>query len=333
MTDPFSDSAYLLESLPELWFGLVVATFGVYLLLDGFDFGLGILFAEADETERKRYLAAFGPLWKANEVWLVLFGTVLFAGFPSAYAAVLGRHYLVIFAILLALGLRGLGSKLRDERDDERWVRFWDRCFVVGSGAAPFLLGAFVASWALGESSVIGIVPPVVGGAAVALSVALGSAFLGVKLGGSTRERIARRGRTALVVYVALFALTIVLTIVQYPGLRADSRSVPMAALGIATLAFAVVAVAAVTRAHYRGFVIATAGVAVAFVGIVGVLLYPEIDPVTGATIADAVVSPIALNTTAMFAAVFLPVIGGYFVYLYSLFSGPVDDEERYGYG
>ncbi len=103
MTEIFSDSAYMIESLPEVWFGLVVFALGVYLLLDGFDFGLGILFAEADESDREVLLAAFGPLWKANEVWLVLFGTVLFAGFPAVYANILSRHYLLVFAILFAL--------------------------------------------------------------------------------------------------------------------------------------------------------------------------------------------------------------------------------------
>ncbi|QRV14287.1 cytochrome d ubiquinol oxidase subunit II [Haloterrigena salifodinae] len=326
-------SAYLVESLPELWFGLVVATFGVYLLLDGFDFGVGVLFAEADETDRRQFLAAFGPLWKANEVWLVLFGTVLFAGFPAAYAAILGRYYLAVFALLLALGLRGLGSKFRGERDDERWVRFWDRCFVVGSAAAPFLLGAFAASWALGEPSVIAVVPLLAGAATVALVTALGAAFLCVKLESPIRDRLVRRGRAATAGYVALGTVTLVASVIRYPALRSEIQSVPMGGLCIGTIACAGIAVAAATGNRYRWFAVATAGLAVAFAAFIGVLLYPAIDPATGTTIADAVAAPLSLNLTTGFAVVFLPLIGSYFVVLYSLFDDPASDSGQYQHG
>lgn len=330
MTELLSDSAYVLESLPELWFGLVMLALGVYLLLDGFDFGLGILFAEADETERKTMLAAFGPLWKANEVWLVLFGTVLFAGFPAVYANILSRHYVLVFAILLALGFRGLGVKLREERDDQQWTRFWDACFVAGSTAAPLLLGAFVASWVLGEPSALAGGPIVVGLTVVALSVVLGAAFLAIKTSGTLRRRVVRRGRTATAIYVALFALTAAVLFGRYPELQSRLWSLPTAALVAATLVFAALSVVATSSGRYHGAFLSAAGLAATFVFFVALLLYPAVDPAAGLSISDAIVSPLSLNLTAIFAAVFLPIIGAYFVVLYSLFGGSATPEHSY---
>ncbi|MDQ2048868.1 cytochrome d ubiquinol oxidase subunit II [Natronolimnohabitans sp. A-GB9] len=330
MTSVLSDSAYMLESLPELWFGLVVFALGVYLLLDGFDFGLGILFAEADDSERELMLAAFGPLWKANEVWLVLFGTVLFAGFPAVYANILGRYYLLVFAILFTMSLRGLGSKLREERDDEQWVRFWDACFIVGSTLSPYLLGVFVASWILGEPSALAIGPLVVGFTVVALTVVLGGAFLGVKTRGELRTRVVQRGQLATGAYVLLFVVTAAVVYSQYPELRSVLLSGSTVALVVATLVFAVGNVVAASRERYHASVLSASGLAAALVVFLATLLYPSIDPAAGLTIADAVVSPLALNMTTIFAAIFVPIIVGYFLFLYSLFSGPVTADQQY---
>lgn len=323
MTRLLSDSAYLLESLPEIWFGLVVVALGVYLLLDGFDFGLGILYAEATESERQTMLAAFGPVWKANEVWLVLFGTVLFAGFPAVYANLLSRHYLLVFAILFALALRGLGSKLREERDDEEWVRFWDACFVVGSITSPFLLGVFVASWVLGEPSALAVGPFVVGLTIVVLTVVLGAAFLGVKTDGELRARVSRRGQLATATYLGLFVLTAIVLYGRYPGLQSTLLSGSTVAIVVASLAFGIGSIVSLSRAWFRTAVIAAGGLAAAFVVFVGTLLYPWVDPAATLTITDAIVSPLPLNMTSIVAAIFMPVIVGYFVFLYSLFSGP----------
>ena len=331
MTEYLSDTTYLVEALPEIWFGIVIVALGGYLLLDGFDFGLGILYAEADETERQTMLAAFGPLWKANEVWLVLFGTVLLAGFPEVYANLLSRHYLLAFAILLALILRGLGAKLREEDAGNRWVRFWDGCFVAGSVLAPFLLGALVASWILGEPSALRIGPVLVGVTVVILTVVLGAAFLSVKTDGALRNRVVRRGRVATVAYVLALVVTATTLYVYYPELRPDLLSAPTGLVVLATVCFAVIALNAGSAARYRELVFVSAGIAVAFVALVAHLLYPAIDPAAGLLIRDAIVSPLPLNITSVVAAIFIPVIVCYFVFLYSLFRGTPRSTDGYG--
>ncbi|MDQ2048865.1 cytochrome d ubiquinol oxidase subunit II [Natronolimnohabitans sp. A-GB9] len=122
---------YLVPWLPEFWFGLLLFTLAMYVFLDGFDFGIGMLYATRDdEEERELLLAAFGPVWDANEVWLVAFGTVLLAAFPPVYASLLSDNYLLIFAIVFALLLRGVTPELREQRDDPTWQRRCDRGFV-----------------------------------------------------------------------------------------------------------------------------------------------------------------------------------------------------------
>jgi len=102
--------AYLVASLPEVWFGVVMFALGMYLVLDGFDFGIGLLYATRNtEHERETLLSAFGPVWDANEVWLVAFGTMLLAAFPRVYSRLLADHYLLAIGFVLALLFRGLG--------------------------------------------------------------------------------------------------------------------------------------------------------------------------------------------------------------------------------
>lgn len=331
MTSVLSDSSYVIDSLPEVWFGLVMVSFGVYLLLDGFDFGLGMLYAEADETERRTILAAFGPLWKANEVWLVLFGTVLFAGFPAVYANLLGRQYLLVFAILFALGLRGLGSKLREEDVSDRWVRFWDACFVAGSAFSPFLLGMLAGSWVLGEPAAIAPGPVLVGLTVVALSVVLGAFFLGVKTEGTLRDRVLARGRVATVCYLAVLVVTAIGLYLWYPDTREALVSVPTAVVVVGSGLFAATALYAQSTERYRVGLGAASGLAVLLVALVSSLMYPSIDPAAGLAIRDAVVSPLPLNMTSVVATIFMPVLLVYFVFLYSLFSGPASPEQSYG--
>ncbi|MFB6135390.1 MAG: cytochrome d ubiquinol oxidase subunit II, partial [Halobacteriaceae archaeon] len=142
--------------LADLWFGLLFFVFATFLFLDGFDFGVGALFATRDdEAEREQLLAAIGPFWDGNEVWLVVFGGAMFAAFPEVYANLFSRHYLLMFAILGALILRGLAPEMYEQRHDDAWRTWWGRAFVAGSVAAPFLLGLFAANWLLGATATV----------------------------------------------------------------------------------------------------------------------------------------------------------------------------------
>ena len=317
--------------LAELWFALLFFIFGTFLFLDGFDFGAGALFAtREDEAERETILAAIGPFWDGNEVWLVVFGGALFAAFPAAYAGLFSRHYLLMFAILGALLVRGLAPEMYEQRHDERWQRAWGVAFVVGSVTAPFFLGLFVANWLLGASSSVTLAGVVVGLAVVALTVVTGAAFLRLKTRGALRADLRRYGEYGVVAYLALVVVALGAIYATAPGMRADLVSLPTAGLvAVSVAAGGGYLLASRRDAVYAAFVLG--GVLVyALVTLVAALLFPVVDPATGLTVRAAVVSPLPLNLMSIGAALLLPLVFSYFAVLYGAFSGPVEAGEAY---
>ncbi|WP_158058410.1 cytochrome d ubiquinol oxidase subunit II [Halorussus halophilus] len=310
--------------LPTLWFAVVFAFLAVFLFLDGFDFGVGALFAtRGDPEEKERLLAAIGPFWDGNEVWLVVFGGALFAAFPPVYAALFSRHYLLLFGVLGTLILRGLAPEFYEQRHDESWQRWWGRAFVVGSVGAPFLLGVFAANWLLGTAGPT-LTSLVVGLAVVCMTIASGAAFLGLKLRGELREEMVAYGPKATLAFLAFAVVTLVLLASRV------SYDVTSAALVALTVASGVGYVLA-TKQGYRYVSFVTAGgMTGSFVALVGTLMYPVVEPVRGLTVAEAAVGSPSIELLTGSAALLLPLVLTYFVVLYSAFSGPIDPEEAY---
>ena len=331
MTSVLSPEAYFHPSLPEFWFGFVFAVFGLYVVLDGFDFGIGILYADVDDVNRETMLAAFGPVWKANEVWLILFGTTLFAAFPAVYSNLLSRHYLLIFALLLALVMRGVGSKVRKERSDELWVETCDRLFVAGSVAAPFLLGMLVAGWLFGLPSVLDIAAVAVGLSLTALCVVFGAAFMAIKSRGRLQTKMYRRGTQSTVAYVGLIATSLVYALVVAPGAAPPPTVEAVAGAALLTVGCAGVGLAAIRARRPYSWFGSVVGMGLVLVGFVAYTMFPVVDPAVELSIREGIVAPLALNLNTIFAVTFIPIIFGYFGLLYSVFSGPVEEGVTYG--
>jgi len=336
MTDPLvavplstlADGPLFGLPLTRLWFGLVFAVFGTFLALDGFDFGVGVLFATRDDDhEREQLLAAIGPFWDGNEVWLVVFGGLLFAVFPSVYATLFSRHYLLMFAILGALILRGLAPEMYEQRHDKRWQRRWGQAFVAGSLAAPFALGVFAGNWLFGVQGGASAASLTLGLALVALTVVDGAAFLGLKTRGNLRHETRVFGHIAQVVYLVLAVGGLALgSSAAHVSLTAPAT---LALLGVTVALAAVHVVAGRRDRHYLAFAAAAAQV-YGLVALIATLLYPSVDPVTGLTAEAAIVSTLPLNLTTIGATVLLPLVSMYFVVLYSAFDGPVDETDGY---
>lgn len=127
-----------------LWFALAAIMLAGYVVLDGFDFGAGALhrFVARDDRERRQVLAAIGPFWDGNEVWLLAGGGVLFLAFPKVLASGLSGFYLAVFLLIWTLILRGIAIEFRSHVTDALWRAFWDGLFALASTAAPVLLGA-----------------------------------------------------------------------------------------------------------------------------------------------------------------------------------------------
>src|SRR6202011_5483250 len=115
----------------------------LYVLLDGFDLGIGILFGlTRDETRRRAMMSAISPIWDGNETWLVVAGVVLWAAFPVVYATLFSAFYLPLLVMLAGLILRGVAFEYRHNTEQMRWV--WDFSFAGGSLAATFIQGLTV---------------------------------------------------------------------------------------------------------------------------------------------------------------------------------------------
>ncbi|MEZ4597119.1 MAG: cytochrome d ubiquinol oxidase subunit II [Chloroflexota bacterium] len=130
-------------SLADLWFALFILIVGAYLILDGFDLGVGILHLPLARTddERRTMLASIGPVWDGNEVWLVVTGGVLFAVFPLVYASLFSGFYLAFMLVLLTLILRTVAIEFRSKEPGMRWRRSWDVVFAAASTGLALLLG------------------------------------------------------------------------------------------------------------------------------------------------------------------------------------------------
>ncbi|WP_340097903.1 cytochrome d ubiquinol oxidase subunit II [Salinibaculum salinum] len=317
--------------LPELWFGLLFAMLGTFLFLDGFDFGAGAVFATRDdERDRETILAAIGPFWDGNEVWLVVFGGALFAAYPAAYATLFSRHYLLLFGVLGALILRGLAPEMYEQRHDDAWQRWWGRAFVAGSIGAPLLLGLFVGNWLVGATRSLTVVGTLVGVTVVALTVVSGVAFLRLKTRGELRTELRRYGEAAVVAYLGAVVVVLLTLGVTTPRLRPTLTGIPVLGLVVVTLVLAGGYVRWLRRGRDLLALAASAGLTYGLTAVVALLIYPTIDPASGLTVREAIVSTLPLNLMTVGAVVLLPLIAMYFVVLYSAFSGPAEPTEGY---
>src|SRR5713226_3462059 len=129
--------------MESVWFVIVSGMLAVYVVLDGFDFGAGILhrFVARTDAERRTVLAAIGPVWDGNEVWLVAAAGVLFMAFPRVYSAAFSGFYLALMIVLWLLILRGVAIESRSHEDNPLWREFWDTTFSLASALLAVVLG------------------------------------------------------------------------------------------------------------------------------------------------------------------------------------------------
>ena len=134
--------------LPTLWFIIIAIFWTGYFILEGFDFGVGILLPVLgrDETERRVLINTIGPVWDGNEVWVIVAGGATFAAFPDWYATLFSGFYLALLLILLALIIRGVAFEYRGQRNDATWKARWDLAIVVGSLVPAILWGVAFAN-------------------------------------------------------------------------------------------------------------------------------------------------------------------------------------------
>src|SRR5579872_7173496 len=130
-------------NLIPFWFIVIAVLWTGFFILEGFDFGVGMLHSAVgrDEAGRRAAINTIGPLWDGNEVWLIVAGAAMFAAFPGWYATMFSGLYLALVLLLASLIVRGVAFEYRGKRDAARWRGTWDVLLTVGSLLAPFLIG------------------------------------------------------------------------------------------------------------------------------------------------------------------------------------------------
>jgi cytochrome d ubiquinol oxidase subunit II len=329
--------------LAFIWAGLIAFAILAYVVLDGFDLGIGILFplfrAEADKDLAMNTVA---PVWDGNETWLVLGGGGLLAVFPLAYAVVMPALYAPIIAMLLALVFRGVAFEFRWRT--RRWKRVWDVSFFIGSITAALAqgiaLGALVQGIAVADRAYAGgnwdwLTPfSILTGVALVTGYALlGATWLVMKTDGAVRERAIGLSWTAGIGTFVLIGLVSLWTPFLDPRYLERWFAMPNVLFTIWVPALLVVA-ALVFAQGLRGrhdawpFLAALAMFVLSFVGL-GISFYPYMIP-PSLTIWDAAAPDESLWFLLIGAVVLVPMILIYTTYAYWVFRGKVDPDHGY---
>lgn len=336
---------FLSIDLTIAWALLLAVAVFIYVVLDGFDLGIGILYPFFPERrERDVLMNSVAPVWDGNETWLILGGGGLFAAFPLAYAILMPALYPPVIAMLLALIFRGVAFEFRWRA--VHWRKFWDAAFIGGSGVAAFtqgiMLGAILQGVAVEGRAYAGgwwdwlSWFTVLTGAAVVCGYALlGATWLNMKTEGKTQADarwLAWRFGVAVIVFIGLVSLATPTLEARYwerwfgwPTIL-FSAIIPLA---IALIAWAMFRTLRNEHsADWPPFVLAIVLFLLCFIGL-GISMWPYVIP-TEVTIWDAA-SPFKSQLFMFIGAiVLLPIILAYTGYAYWIFRGKIDPDEGY---
>lgn len=322
--------------LPLIFAGLMGLSVLAYVILDGFDLGVGILFAAADDTERDIMVAAIGPFWDANETWLVLAIGLLLVAFPAAHGIVLPALYVPVTVMLISLILRGVAFDFR-AKVGLPVKPGWNWAFCLGSTGASLAQGYMLGVYALGlDQSAAGILFGLLVGLCLTASyAAIGAAWIIYKTGGALQRKAVRLMRRALA-FTALGMVAIALAApLASPRIFARWFALPemilLAPLPLVTAAlfaalWAVLARLPAANDRYSAlpfmlmagiFTLGFAGLAYAF--------YPYVVP-ERLTIFAAASAPESLGIILVGVIVVLPAIIGYSIFAYRVFGGKTRD-------
>ena len=331
--------------LQELWFFLIAALFLGFLILEGFDFGVGMLMAplgvvgEGDpETRRRAVLNTIGPVWDANEVWLITAGAAMFAAFPNWYATVFSALYLPLLAILFAMILRIVGIEWRGKVDDTRWRAWADAGIAIGSWLPAILWGVAFAILVRGlpidaehrvHLSITDVLNAytLLGGLATAsLFLFYGAVFIALKTAGPVRADAFRFAKVLAVPAIVLaggFGLWTQL---------AHGKGWTWLALGVAVVAL-LTAVALMFSGRREGWafvctVVVIAAVAVLLFGSMYPNLLPStLNPEWGVTIYNGSSTPYTLKIMTWASLTLLPLVLLYQGWTYWVFRRRISAE------
>ena len=332
--------------LPNIWFVIVGVFWVGFFILEGFDFGVGMLhsFVGRNEVEKRIAVNSIGPVWDGNEVWLVVAGAATFAAFPAWYATMFSTFYLAMVLILVALIIRGMSFEFRGKIKDPRWRAAWQWSLTIGSALIPLLLGTALGDLLYGlpinssgdyTGNFFQLLVPFglyTGITLTILCLFLGATYLTLKTLGDFRDRMAKlSGR------LGWLAAGAVLGWVTWSHLGLNEGFVPKPIDALALVAVAAGAWFAESRAEGAAF---TCG-AVAIGSVVASIffdLFPQVmvsstNPLYSLTVADSASPSYTLKVMTVVAVLFTPVVLAYqawslWIFRKRLGATPVSDSQ-----
>ena len=319
--------------LIPFWYIVIAILWTGFFVLEGFDFGVGMLHSLAgrDEAGRRAAINTIGPLWDGNEVWLIVAGAGMFAAFPGWYATMFSAYNLALVLLLAALIVRGVAFEYRGKRDAARWRRTWDVLLTVGSVLAPLLIGVALAGLLHGlpinsaqnfTGSFWDLLQPYAlwTGVTLVLVCALhGATFLCLKTTGDMRERSWRLARR-----VAPFTAAAVIGFVIWTHVTAGTTFFLNVIELLAILA--VLTAVWLVYDHHEGFAFAATAVTIASC-IIAIFadLYPNVmvsstNPAYNLTVHNTASGGYSLKVMTVVVIILLPVVLAYQTWTYYVF-------------
>lgn len=336
--------------LNTIWFWLVGVLIIGYAILDGFDFGVGILslFAQ-NEQERRIHMNAIGPVWDGNEVWLLTGGGALFAAFPIVYATVFSGFYLALMLLLVALIFRAVSFEFRSKVESPTWRRAWDWAFGLGSLLPAVLFGVAVGNILHGvpvdaagtyTGTFLGLLNPYsigVGLLSVVLFTMHGAIYLATKTEGALQDRSVQWASNLWIPFVLLYVIQTLWSWISSPFLFEHTMNKPVFYVFLVLLTGTIVYLPVVLKSgkYSRAFLVSSLLIT-AMLGQMALSLFPRLVPSSidlaySLTIYNSSSSQLTLETMLIIALIGVPIVIAYSAFIHYVFRGKVEiGEESY---
>jgi cytochrome bd ubiquinol oxidase subunit II len=328
-------------SLIPFWYIVITILWTGFFILEGFDFGVGMLHAVigTDEAGRRAAINTIGPLWDGNEVWLIVAAAGMFAAFPGWYATMFSAYNLPLVLLLAALIVRGVAFEYRGKRDAARWRRTWDVLLTAGSVLAPLLIGVALGGLLHGlpinsaqnfTGSFWDLLQPYAlftGVTLVLICLLHGATFMCLKTTGDMRERSWQAARRVAPVTGAAVIAFIIWTHIT-AGTTFFLNVIELLAV------LAVIAAVALVYDHREGFAFAATTVTIGSCIIsLFVDLYPNVmvsstNPAYNLTVHNTASNAYSLKVMTVVVIIFLPVVLAYQTWTYYVFRRRISKQE-----
>lgn len=330
--------------LAVLWYGVIGIAILMYVVLDGFDLGVGALhlFARTDH-QRRIFLNAIGPVWDGNEVWIVIVMGALFAGFPNAYATIFSGFYSVLMILIAGLIFRACSIEFRSKRESMTWREFWDIVFSFSSIIVAFILGLLLGNAIQGiaidgQQNFVGQFsdffqpyPVLVGITAVALCAMHGATYLNMKTEGEAHATVRKWIIPAIIVFMVWYIIMTLATLIYMPHMVHRIQQMPI------LFVFPILSLLAIINIPYQihrgndGWAFVSSALSIVFLFILyGLGTFPTILPSTlypetnSLTIYNTASTLYTMKVLLIVVIIGVPLVLAYGFWIYRIFRGKV---------